>query len=387
MRVRCMAGAALGMAALALLSGCTTNATPGQGVAAAAPPARVTTQPADSASEVSPLTKPAVQVAEGVLAELTLTASDGTPVPGTVGPDRRSWTANGPLDFGQTYTWAGTATAADGRATRITGSFRTITPRSLPRASINIGDDRTVGIAAPIIVQFYGRVGDRAAAERALSVSTSVPVEGSWAWLPDTQEGSRVHWRPRTYWPSGATVTVDARLFGVPYGEGSYGRENVTTRFTIGRSQIVKADVHSHHLVVLRDGQQIAIYPASYGLDSDPNRNTRSGIHVVTEKFTDERMVSQQYGYDVVEKWAVRISNNGEFIHANPATTGVQGSRNVSHGCVNLSTANAKEYYDGVLYGDPVEVTGSGVNLSSADGDIYDWAIPWSQWQAMSALG
>ena len=24
--------------------------------------------------------------------------------------------------------------------------------------------------------------------------------------------------------------------------------------------------------------------------------------------------------------------------------------------------------------------------LSAADGDIYDWAIPWSQWQSLSAL-
>jgi lipoprotein-anchoring transpeptidase ErfK/SrfK len=130
----------------------------------------------------------------------------------------------------------------------------------------------------------------------------------------------------------------------------------------------------------------VANYPASYGLDSDPNRNTRSGIHVVTEKFTDKRMVSQQYGYDVVEKWAVRMSNNGEFIHANPATVGVQGSTNVSHGCVNLSTEDAKAYYDMAMYGDPVEVTGSGVNLSSKDGDVWDWTIPWPEWKRLSAL-
>ena len=32
----------------------------------------------------------------------------------------------------------------------------------------------------------------------------------------------------------------------------------------------------------------------------------------------------------------MRISNNGEFIHANPASTDAQGSSNVTHGCVNL---------------------------------------------------
>jgi hypothetical protein len=34
-----------------------------------------------------------------------------------------------------------------------------------------------------------------------------------------------------------------------------------------------------------------------------------------------------------------------------------------------------------------VEIINSiGPSLSAADGDIYDWAIPWDQWQAGSAL-
>jgi len=28
-------------------------------------------------------------------------------------------------------------------------------------------------------------------------------------------------------------------------------------------------------------------------------------------------------------------------------------------------------------------VTGTSVKLSEADGDLYDWAIPWDQWQTM----
>jgi lipoprotein-anchoring transpeptidase ErfK/SrfK len=160
----------------------------------------------------------------------------------------------------------------------------------------------------------------------------------------------------------------------------------VSTTFTVGRAQIVKADARSHRLVVMRDGEQVANYPASYGLASDPDRNTRSGIHVVTEKFTDKRMLSERYGYDIVEKWAVRMSNNGEFIHANPDTTGQQGASNVTHGCVNLSVGNAKAYYDTALYGDPVEVTGTPVAMSARDGDIWDWTLSWEQWQELSAL-
>jgi len=82
----------------------------------------------------------------------------------------------------------------------------------------------------------------------------------------------------------------------------------------------------------------------------------------------------------------VRISNNGEFIHANPSSAGAQGNTNVTNGCINLSTSDAAEYYRSAIYGDPVEVTGSSIQLSYSDGDIWDWAVDWDTWVAMSAL-
>ena len=42
-----------------------------------------------------------------------------------------------------------------------------------------IGDGQTVGIAAPVIIQFDAPIGDKAAVERALKVTTDPPVEGS----------------------------------------------------------------------------------------------------------------------------------------------------------------------------------------------------------------
>jgi lipoprotein-anchoring transpeptidase ErfK/SrfK len=97
-------------------------------------------------------------------------------------------------------------------------------------------------------------------------------------------------------------------------------------------------------------------------------------------------MNNPAYDYENVEvKWAVRISNNGEFAHAAPWSVGQQGKRNVSHGCANLSPANAKAYYDSVLPGDPVEVTGTTQQLTAKDGDYYDWAISWDKWLAKSA--
>jgi lipoprotein-anchoring transpeptidase ErfK/SrfK len=218
-------------------------------------------------------------------------------------------------------------------------------------------------------------------------VQTSVPTEGSWAWLPDDNGGSRAHYRPKNYWQPGTHVSVTAKLYGVALGEGSYGKEDISTKFMIGRAQIVEADVNSHRLIVIRDGHEVMDFPASYGLSSDPQRNTTNGIHVVMNKAQKVLMSNPAYGYvNIPEYWAVRISNNGEFIHANPETTGVQGSSNVTHGCVNLSTANAREYFNTAMFGDPVEVTGSPTPLTGADGDIYDWTVPWDSWLAMSAL-
>ena len=349
------------------------------------PPVAVTLAPVANASDVSPRADVSAST-EGTFSEIALTAAPGGPVAGTLSADRKHWTLDDPLAYGATYTWSGTAVGPGGARSAVTGSFRTVAPGSTIRATLNIGDGREVGVAAPITIQFSAPVTDKAATERALQVRTSVPTEGSWAWLPDQDGGSRVHWRPKEYWRPGTQVHVAANLLGVAMGGGAWGREDVTSSFRIGRSQIVRADVNSFRMVVIRDGQQVMDVPASYGLDADPNRTTRSGIHVVTEKFTNKRMVSQQYDYDVVERWAVRMSNNGEFIHANPASASAQGDANVTHGCVNLSDADALAYYNSAIYGDPVEVTGSGVQLSPSDGDIYDWAIPWSQWRSLSAL-
>jgi lipoprotein-anchoring transpeptidase ErfK/SrfK len=341
--------------------------------------------PATDATGTDPTQPAKVSVVDGTLDVVTLTGPKG-PVAGTLAADKKSWVSTDKLAYGVTYTWGGSAKAVDGTAVPLAGTFATRPPSKKIRGTINIGDGRTVGVAAPIRIQFNGHVADRAAAEQALSVETSTPVEGAWGWLPDEGGGSRVDWRPKVYWPAHTKVSVTAKLGGVPYGGDTVGAADFSSTFSIGDAQVVKADVNSFRMVVLRNGQKVLDVPASYGLGSDPERNTRSGVHVVSEKFTDKRMVSQRYDYDVMEKWAVRISNNGEFIHANPVSAAAQGSANVTHGCVNLSIENAKAYYDMAQYGDPVEVTGTPVPLAARDGDIWDWTLSWEQWKQLSAL-
>jgi hypothetical protein len=97
-------------------------------------------------------------------------------------------------------------------------------------------------------------------------------------------------------------------------------------------------------------------------------------------------MSNPPYYTNARERWAVRISNNGEFIHANPESLSAQGSSNVTNGCINLSPGDAQAFFPTALYGDPVEVTGTSIPLSAADGDLYDWTIDWSTWKGLSAL-
>jgi lipoprotein-anchoring transpeptidase ErfK/SrfK len=353
-----------------------------------APAPRVTVSPPDGAKGVVPAQPVTVTAANGTLSGVTVTTEDGAALPGALAADGTTWTATAAPKFGSTYRFTGTVTGPGGSAP-VAGEFRTVAPKRLVRATTTIGDGQTVGVGAPIMIQFNRSVPEasRAAVERALSVTTSRPVTGSWAWLTDAYGGSRVHWRPKDYWPVGTSVKMVAHLYGVDMGNGAFGRSDLTTDFTIGRSQIVKADARSHRIQVIRDGKVAMDLPASYGADSDPRRITRSGTHIVMNKASSVLMSNPDFGYSNVKmNWAVRISNNGEFIHANPASNWAQGKSNVTHGCINLSTTNAKSYFDTAMFGDPVEITGTAVPLSASDGDVYDWAIPWDQWTKMSAL-
>lgn len=350
----------------------------------------VVVSPGDGAADVAPAAAVTVTASGATLQGVAVTAEDGTQLAGALSADGRTWTASARPAYDTAYRFAGTAAGPGGTAA-VTGSFRTVAPKKLVKASApTIAEGATVGVAAPVEVRF-NRVlddADKAVAERALTVTSSVPVQGSWGWLADTKQGSRVHWRPKEYWPAQTQVRVHGALYGLGLGAAGFGAADLDRSFTIGRSQIVKADVTSHHMVVVRDGQVVTDIPASYGLESDPRRVTRNGVHVVTSKSATVLMTNPTFDYENVEMhWAVRMSDNGEFIHANPASTYAQGKKNVTHGCVNLSTANAKAYFDTAIYGDPVEVTNSTVPLSKVDGDIYDWALSWEDWQALSAIG
>ncbi|MEU0877877.1 Ig-like domain-containing protein [Lentzea sp. NPDC005914] len=369
------------VAGLTLLTGCSSVEAGSPKADSSLPSAKVTLSPVDGTKDVQVTSPVQVTVVDGKIESVALKSPEGKDVKGTLTEDKSAWTTAEPLGYGKTYSYSGKAVGTDGKPVELKGSFTTVAPGAQTRATLWPSDNQTVGVAAPIMVKFEAKVEDKATVEKALKVTNSANITGTWAWLNDQE----VHYRPEKYWPANTHVKVEAKLYGVNYGGGAFGKADVTSEYDIGRNQVVQINNPTHQLVVLRDGQQVASYPASFGLDADAERTTPNGTFVVMSKNDTFSFDNPRYGYtNVVKKWAVRFSNHGEFIHENNDNAGNIGKNNTSHGCANLLEADAKAYYDSAMIGDPVEVTGS-ITTLPAQFDWYDWQIPWEQWKTKSA--
>ena len=388
-------GAAISAMALVSVTACNGGGgkTAAQSSAAAVPPAAVTVAVKNGTTDVSPTVPLEIEVTGGKLAGVTVAAKDGTAVTGTVTeaadhPGSELWTPDTHLDYGTTYTLTAKASNAAHKEATASSTFTTVTPATLSTPSVGPLGGTTVGVGMPLRVFFDQPVADRAAVERHLKVTTSNPTDGAWSWLNDKE----VHFRPSTYWPPDTKVMLDASLYGVDFGDGVWGQKDRTVTFRIGAKHVSVADAATHMLAVYDGGKLVENYPMSAGSAKNPTRN---GPHVVLQSYRKITMDSSTFGlavdapggYRADVEYAVRISNNGEFVHGAPWSVAQQGNSNVSHGCINLSTARAAWFFNFAKQGDVVEVKNSiGPKLSSVDGDIYDWAIPWDKWKAGSAL-
>ncbi|WP_394615098.1 Ig-like domain-containing protein [Lentzea sp. JNUCC 0626] len=348
--------------------------------------AALTVTPA-SGEGISPAGPFEVGVTGGALTAVALTNAEGTAVKGELTAGR--WVATEDLGYDKLYTWSGSAKGEDGGEVPVSGSFRTVKPAKLTSAKLNVGDHQTYGVAMPVKVTFSAPVQDKASVQKAMTVKTSVATEGAWAWLSDTE----AHWRPREYWKPNTEVRLDVDVYGVPFGGGAYGKADMHAEFKIAdRALVAKANTQTKRFEIYRDGTLLHDFPASYGKESVPGRVSRSGIHVVQQKEASRLMTNRAFNYENIPvTWAVLISQNGEFVHENNGTIDKQGRENVSHGCANLSGDNAKVFYDLTMVGDPVEVTGSTIQLGATDpagvapGDFWEWTIDWATWTSKSA--
>ncbi len=394
------------VAIIGALGACTT-ATAGQSTAPAASAAGAgatgatptpTTAPvsidsniAAGASGIAVDTVVSVTANGGSLVSVELTYQDPKAgrmaVTGSTSADNAKWTADSLLEPATDYTLQIVGENIDGDKVTVTRAFRTHTLAKNQEAVASIVQDgATVGIAMPVIVRFNTPISDKAAIERKLSV-TSVPSQpGGWAWYGNNE----VHFRPKVYWQPGTKVTVKADINGVPAGNGVYGKDNKTGGFTVGSATVLKADYSTHQMQVYQDGKLTRTIPLTGGRPGDA---TRSGIKVISEKYSSIIMDGASVGipksspdyYRLDVKFAMRITNSGEFIHSAPWSVGSQGRANVSHGCTNIGPGNAQWLFGIAKVGDPVEAVNSGRSLERGNG-WTDWNASFEDFIKSSAL-
>uniref|UniRef100_UPI000ADB8B1D L,D-transpeptidase n=1 Tax=Saccharopolyspora phatthalungensis TaxID=664693 RepID=UPI000ADB8B1D len=371
------------------LSACSPSGLPGSGEERPSTPSPVVDITPAAGDQINPTAPIVVSVRDGSLTSVTVTSPAGQQVKGAMADDKLSWRTTEVLGYGSNYEVTATVTGKDGKATTQHGTVRTLTPKAQAYPSLipapRAGND--VGVGQPIVVRFDHEIKDRAAAEKGLHVTATPDQPGMWSWI----SAQEVHYRPQQYWKPGTKVSVKVNLYGVDLGNGVYGKTDRTLDFQVHDSWVAKADGNTEQMQIFHNDKLVNTMPISMGKDITP---THVGTHVISDKQQKYTMDSCTYGvcpgnpdyYRSDEFFAERISNDGEFVHENPASTPQQGNSNVSHGCINLDQANAAWFFQNFGLGDVVEVTNSGGPALPVWDTYGDWSLSWDKWKAGSAL-
>ncbi|MGW0247651.1 L,D-transpeptidase [Nocardia goodfellowii] len=334
---------------------------------------------------VSPAMPMTFKVEDGKFTTVRLVNAEGRPVSGKLGADGQTWETTEVLGYGKTYRLEADAIGLGG-ANSSAMSFTTSSPGNQTKPYLIPGEGEVVGIGQPVAIQFDENIPDRKAAQDAIKIKTDPPVEGAFYWVNNRE----VRWRPEHFWAPGTKVTIDVNVYGKDLGNGLFGQDNITSHFIVGDAMIFTADDNTHMVTVEKNGQVIKEMPTSMGKNSTPTDN---GIYIVADRHEKLIMDSSTYGvavgspdgYRTPVDYATRISYSGIFFHSAPWSLGAQGSYNASHGCLNLSPANARWVYENTKRGDITIIKNTvGGTLSGVDG-LGDWNIPWSEWKAGNA--
>jgi lipoprotein-anchoring transpeptidase ErfK/SrfK len=346
----------------------------GSQVKSASPPP-VTISPANGTSNADPSAGITVTATSGTLKNVSVHTA-GEPVSGTLSQDGKVWHSQWALDVSEAYTVTATSSGNGGPTVATTSTFHTLTPGQTFQTQIFEGYHQQYGVGMPIILKFSQPIANKAAVERSLQLATSIPIVGAWYW-----DGSQtLVFRPRDYWPAGTTVSFTAHLNGVLGAPGLYGGHTLTQTFDIGPALVAIANTRTHRTQIYYNGKLRYDWPISSGRPGDA---TPDGSYLTIEKGNPVQMTGP--GYSLSVPWSVRFTFSGDYYHDAYWSVGQQGFENVSHGCVNLSPADAETYYKLAVPGDPITVIGS-PKPGVWDNGWTEWFLTWPQFLQGSAL-
>jgi lipoprotein-anchoring transpeptidase ErfK/SrfK len=236
-------------------------------------------------------------------------------------------------------------------------------------------DGQTYGIGMPIVARFTRKVTDPKPFEQAASVLVNgQPADGAWFWENSGASGYAVeaHYRLAGYWPAHSSIKLNLPVDGVSAGAGLVYDDSLTLSIGIGAAHISTVDADTKRMTVTSDGKAERTLDVSLGKASTP---TYRGTKVVMEF----DRVQDMEGTPV--PWSVRLTNSGEFVHAAPWNSQI-GQANLSHGCTNLSTADAQWFYGFSRLGDIVQYPNAPGRTAQVWDGLGDWNVSWSTWQA-----
>jgi lipoprotein-anchoring transpeptidase ErfK/SrfK len=304
--------------------------------------------------------------------------TSGDAVTGTMSAGGKSWHSTWALDTDTSYTVIASGKDPAGHPISTTRTFRTLNPGSSFTTMIFEGQGATYGVGIPIMLTFSQPITNKAAVERSLQLVTSKPVTGAWYWDGNQQ----LDFRPRDYWPAGTTVSFTGHLDGVQGSPGMYGTHTLTQTFNIGQSVVSVSSTTTHRTLIYINGALAYNWPMSSGRASLPTPN---GTYLTVEKHNPVRMIGTTADhYNELVNYAVRFTFSGDYYHSAPWSVAEQGYTNVSHGCVNLSPADAAIYYNLAIPGDPITITSS-TKAGKWDDGWTEWFLSWNQYLQGSA--
>ncbi|MCU7822767.1 Ig-like domain-containing protein [Kitasatospora sp. DSM 101779] len=388
----------LGGALVLTAAACGPSGSPGGAASAAGttaarprptvPAAVVAIEPKSGATDVKPSGALKVTATGGKLTAVKVTGKDGREVTGALAADGLSWTPAAALAVSEQYTVTARATDPNGLVTTAESGFTTLTPAKKNGSYVNVDDGQTYGVGMIVSLRFRKAVQNRAEAERAVVFETSDGTAVKPHWFGD----DRVDFRPAEYWKPGTKVTVRYRLKSAELAPGVYGDTDGEDHVTIGRSRVSTADVATHRMTVVENGQTVDTVKFTAGKAGFDSFN---GAMVIEEMARKTRMSSNgvsgiragdEYDLDDVPH-AMRLTDTGTYVHGNSWAIGSMGRANASHGCIGIADTrygsdgtDAGRFYNASMIGDVVTVVNSKGPQVSGENGLSGWNVPWTAW-------